>query len=145
MNYRRSLGVSAFLGFAISMAVATEAQELSCKLGSSTRYGSGWCDLDVPLTFAADTCLRLQVGGVARQVIVRILARGQDANEAVGVVGGVQAVPANRQVVVKLPRIFANAIQLSVHGNASAWQFNLGAQNGQADLLGVARVACPTP
>jgi hypothetical protein len=119
------------------------SQELSCRLGSSSQFGSGWCDLEAPTTFAAGTCLKLQVGGSARQVVVRLLARGQDPNEAVGVVGGAQSVPATRLLVLKLPRTFPNTIQLSVHGNSSAWQFSLGTQNGPADLLGVERVACP--
>ena len=130
------------LAFAGAPQVATP-QPLNCAFGSSERWGSGWCDLQPPLTLGTGVCLKLVVGGTAKQVVARALCRGDDPNQAGGLLGGIMQVPPDRQLIVKLNRTFPNIVQISVHGGSAAWQFRFSAQNGPADLQLVEQLVCP--
>lgn len=121
-------------------------QPLDCLFGSSSRWGSGWCDFEHPINLTKGTCLRLSIGGTARRVLIRILRAGEDPNEPVGLLQGCLpfTVPNNRKIIIKLEKTYSNVVQISVHGGRRAWQCYLGNNNGPAILLMVEQVKCPT-
>ena len=88
------------------------------------------------MSFQKGDKLRLQIGGTAKKILVRLLARGISPDTPSGIVGGSLNVPANRIVEIKLDSDYKNIIQISVHGHSRPWNlYNLGAQNGPATLL----------
>jgi hypothetical protein len=137
---RRNLLV---LAAVLAAPLASHAESLNCALGTSDQFGSGWCDLNPPVTFPAGVCLQLGVGGSANNVVVRILGRGQDPTQAVGLVTNSVTVPQNRQLIVKLQRQYPNSTQVSIHGGKAAWHIRFPESNGPATLNTVEHVTCP--
>lgn len=127
----------------LAAPLASNAQSLNCNLGASDRWGSGWCDLNPPVTFSAGVCLKLGVGGSANRVVARILGRGQDPNQAVGLVTDSVSVPQDRQLILKLQRQYPNSAQISIHGGKAAWHIRFPESNGPAALNTVEQVPCP--
>jgi hypothetical protein len=83
------------------------------------------------------------VGGSARKIMVRLLPKGGDPSQSIGVIPTVFSVPANRAVDVKLPFDAPDTIQVSVHGGPKPWGlYDLGEDNGPATLTGVQRIPC---
>jgi len=121
-------------------------QPLNCLLGSSSRWGSGWCEFEPPINLMKGTCLRLAIGGTANKVLIRILRAGEDPNEPIGLLRGCIpfTVPNDRKIIISLERTYSNVVQISVHGGRQAWHCNLGSNNGPATLLMVEQVECPT-
>ena len=112
------------------------AETLQGELGVSSRWGSGWLDLSRMMDFKEEDKLRLQIGGTAEKILVRLLGRGISPDSPSGIVGGAIDVPTNRIVELKLDTDYNNIIQISVHGHSSPWNlYDLGAQNGPATLL----------
>lgn len=110
-------------------------QLLAGEIGSSPRWGSGWLDLATVTDFAKDDVLRLQIGGTASKVLVRLLPEGKFPDSSVGIIGGAVTVPENRIVEVVLDNDRKNIIQISVHGGPNPWGiFPLGGGNGPATL-----------
>ena len=80
--------------------------------------------------------LRLRVGGTATKILVRLLSRGTDPNEPIGIVGGIVDVPKDRTVEIDLNTNFNDVVQISVHGGSNPWGlYSLGQGNGPATLL----------
>ncbi|MBZ0193240.1 MAG: hypothetical protein K8F34_16330 [Candidatus Kuenenia stuttgartiensis] len=112
-----------------------EVQLLAGEIGSSSRWGSGWLDLAAITDFAKGDRLRLQIGGTANKVLVRLLPEGRFPDSSVGIVGGAVTVPENRIVEVVLDEDRKGIIQISVHGGPNPWgRFRLGGGNGPATL-----------
>jgi len=128
----------------LSIEGSVIGQPLDCLFGSSSRWGSGWCDFEHPINLTEGTCLRLSIGGTANKILVRILRAGEDPNEPIGLLGNPITVPNNRKIIIRLERTYSNVVQISVHGGPQAWHFNLGSNNGPATLLMVEQVECPT-
>jgi len=113
----------------------TSVQYLAGETGSSSRWGSGWLDLTTSRDFVKGDRLRLQIGGTAEKVIVRLLSRGMSPESSAGIVGGAIAVPENRIVEVALDTDRKGIIQISVHGGPNPWgKFPLGGNNGPATI-----------
>ena len=122
-------------------STAPPAPPLPCtalegNVGSAPQWGSGWLDLNQPTDFAAGGRLKISVSGDASKVLVRLLPKGQPPDQPVGI-QGTFTVPASRIVEVKLSATRKNIVQISVHGNAHPWTYNLGDGNGRATLSGV--------
>ena len=103
-------------------------------IGSDSQWGSGWLNLSTPTDFAEGTRLRVRVGGTAKKIFVRLLARGVSPSSSQGIVGGAFTVPENRVVEVRLDTDRKRIIQISVHGGPNPWNKSLGANNGSATL-----------
>src|SRR6267154_1246526 len=116
---------------------AQNCEKLSGEVGASSRWGSGWIDLAAELRRGER--LRVQVGGSATKVLIRVLRSGELPDDPVGIVGEF-AVPANRIAEVVLKEDLKSVKQISVHGGPNPWgKFPLGSLNGPATLLGVER------
>lgn len=131
-----------FIGFMLllSLSVLTFSANASTKLlvgetGFSSRWGSGWLDLATVTDFEKGHRLRLTIGGTAKNILVRLLAKGQFPDSSSGIVGGTVTVPQNRVVEVELQTDRKNIIQISVHGGPNPWgRFPLGGGNGPATI-----------
>jgi hypothetical protein len=115
---------------------ATQADYITINgsIGESGEWGSGYLDLDSMLTLNKGTTLKLEIGGEAKMILVRILVQGKSPDQPVGILGKFK-VTENRMVEVKLVQDFRNIKQISVHGNPKAWSYSLGASNGKATLV----------
>lgn len=100
--------------------------------GSSSRWGSGWLDLEAVRDFGATSELRISLGGTASTVAVRLLAVGQAADDQSGVIGE-YPVPADRVVVVKIAASYRQVRQISAHGGF-AWGVYGSSKNGPATV-----------
>jgi len=105
-------------------------------IGESGQWGSGWIDLENVMTFNKGTVLRIEVGGTAQKVIVRLLGKGKTPDMPVGILGRFD-VPENRVIEVILKSNYTNIWQISVHGSPKAWNYNLGAENGPATIVNI--------
>ncbi len=105
--------------------------------GSSSQWGSGWLDLATPTDFAKGTRLRVRVGGTAKKIFVRLLAKGVSPDSSRGIVGGALNVPENRVVEVRLDVDRKGIKQISVHGGPNPWNKQLGSSIGPATLEAV--------
>ena len=114
----------------------TKALYLDGIAGASSRWGAGWIDFVKPMDFEANDRLRLQVGGTAEKIIVRLLGDGQFPNDPVGIVAYAIEVPKDRIVEIVLHKGQKKIIQISVHGGTNPWNIPLGGQNGSATLIG---------
>jgi len=116
---------------------ATEApsewKQLKGTSGSSDRWGSGWLDLEVVRDFAEGTQLRLQVGGSAKTIAIRLLGVDQSPDDKSGIIGQYD-VPGDRLVTAKLSASYEKIKQISVHGKY-AWNMYGGPKNGPATVL----------
>ena len=128
-------------GIALILAVPLLAESaepnpksIGGKSGSSSRWGSGWLDLEPVTDFAKGDRLRLTIGGTATKIFVRLLPKGESPGESIGIIGGVMTVPNNRIVEVTLAADRKQIIQISVHGGPNAWNRSLGGGNGPATL-----------
>jgi len=112
-----------------------EVELLAGEIGSSSRWGSGWLDLATTIDFDKGDRLRLQIGGMAEKILVRLLPRGVSPDEPHGIVGGAITVPENRIVEVVLNTDRKEIIQISVHGGPNPWgRYPLGSGNGPATI-----------
>jgi hypothetical protein len=116
-------------------------ETLSGAIGSSQQWGSGWLELSAHTDFRRGETLRLNLGGGARKVVVRLLNRSADPNSPDGVDGGVVDVPPGGVIELRLQRDHPAVRQISVHGGVSPWGlYGLGGGNGPARLLSVERL-----
>ena len=113
------------------------AQQLRGRAGSSSQFCSGWIDLRKIMDFQEGDTLIIGVGGTAKKVLVRLLAKGEDPNSASGIVGGPQNVPKNRTLKVILESDYNQIVQISVHGGSNPFYVPLGENNGCATLINV--------
>ena len=118
----------------LSQSRRSNERELAGTLGSSGRWKAGWFDLNNPTQFVEGDTIRIKVEGTARNILVRLLVQGQDANEPNGIVGGLIRVPANRIINVRIGNTRNNIIQISVHGGSNPFNWNLGATNGHVRI-----------
>jgi len=117
---------------------ASRGEVLRGTFGASDHWGSGWLDLKSSKDFKKGDTLRIKVGGTAKKILVRLLARGEDPNLPVGILGAAREVPGNRTVEVKLDSDYKDIVQISVHGGPNPWgQFPLGGGNGPATIESV--------
>ncbi len=104
------------------------------EIGVSTRWGSGWIDLEAPTDFLKGDRIRITVGGSATKVLVRLLSKGQSPDTNAGRIGGTITVPEDRIIEVTLKYDRKEIIQVSVHGGPNPWNIPLGGGNGPATL-----------
>lgn len=100
--------------------------------GSSSRWGSGWLDLEAVRDFGTKSELRISVGGTASTVAVRLLSVGQAADDQTGIIGE-YPVPKDRVVIAKVTAQYQQVRQISVHGGF-AWGIYGSAKNGPATV-----------
>jgi hypothetical protein len=110
-------------------------EPLPGRIGSSESSAAGWLDLLGVTDFSRGDQLRLTVGGVANQVLIRFLPENADPSDAVGIEGGAIDVPPGRVVYLALGQDHPRTVQISCHGMERPWRlFWLGAGNGVAAL-----------
>lgn len=119
---------------AVQKETQTDFVTINGLTDESGEWGSGYIDLESMITLKKGTTLKVEVGGEAKKVLVRILVNGKSHDQAVGILGKFD-VPENRIVEVKLAQDFKNIKQISVHGSPKAWSYSLGAANGNATLV----------
>lgn len=108
---------------------------LKGRIGASSRWGSGWIDLASARDFAKDDVLQLKIGGTAKSILVRLIAKGQSPDSANGIIGVGVNVPDDRIIKIKLSSAYYNIVQISVHGGSNPWgKYPLGESNGPATL-----------
>ena len=120
---------------ALVLTTAKAGQLLSGETGVSSRWGSGWLDLDNPTDFKNKNKLRLTIGGTAKKIKVRLLPKGRSPDTTAGMLPAVFTVPDNRIVELKIQGERPQVVQISVHGGANPWgKYPLGGKNGPATL-----------
>lgn len=108
------------------------------QIGASSRWGTGWMDLSLPVDFRKGDKVRLAIGGNAEKVIVRFLPLGASPDATRGFEGGVLKVPESRVIELMLEKDHLRVVQISVHGGERPWgEYDLGGNNGPATLLQV--------
>jgi hypothetical protein len=122
------------------IATSAYSQPLHGHFGWSAHWGSGWIDLDTPVDFRQGEKIELRVGGTATKVLVRFLRKGDGPEDPNGIDGGIVDVQKDRTIVLTLEDEHPSTIQISVHGGAHPWQYDLGGGNGPATLESVVRV-----
>jgi len=144
ITFRRWTLSSVLLALALCCGSSTAA-DTWCAVKGSTGYSlqwqSGWLDLPPPHhNFAHGERLRLNVGGTATSIIVRLLSENMDPNDPSGIDGSVIKVPSNRVVEISLQQDHELVRQISVHGGENPWGlYPLGSKNGAATLSSVER------
>ena len=119
----------------LGVGMESSVRSLSGKTDASSRWGSGWLDLDTPTDFRKGDVLRLSIGGTAQKVLVRLLPQGRPPGSSTGILGGTISVPQNRVVEVTISSDRKGIIQISVHGGSNPWgKFSLGWDNGSATI-----------
>ena len=107
--------------------------------GSGPGWSAGWVDLSTITDFKRGEA-QVARGRNSRKYSSKAFAKGSLLTP-VGIDGGVVRVPKNRIVEVVLKQDHRNIVQISVHGNQKAWQYNLGGGNGLVTLDNVERVS----
>ena len=134
------------VGLSLVCAAGAYAERLQGTVGSSSQWHSGWIDLATMTDFKAGDRLRLNIGGSATKIVVRLLSRGVDPNTSAGIEGDVVSVPENRIVDLILQQDHKDIVQVSVHGGPNPWGlFPLGGGNGPATLLSLERLSSTAP
>ena len=111
---------------------------LECTIGTSSQWGSSWCDLPAPLDFSRNSTVEISTDpDGARAVLIRFLTAGNDPNSPVGLVGGKVLVPANGVIVITLNRDYKHVQQVSVHGGPAPWGHHFGPDNKGANIISV--------
>lgn len=111
------------------------ARLLSGEKRFSTKWGSGWLDLDSPRDFKAGEKLRLSIGGIASNIKIRFLPKGQSSGSTAGMLKDVFAVPKSRIIEVEFSKDRSQIVHISVHGGPKPWgKYPLGTYNGPATL-----------
>lgn len=123
------------LAGALILATAKAEELLSGDTGVSSRWGSGWIDLDRPIDFKRGHKLRLKLGGTAINIKVRLLPKGHSPDTTAGMLPGIMTVPDARIVEIDIQGDRPQVIQISVHGGPNPWgKYPLGGDNGPAIL-----------
>lgn len=124
---------------------ATEAppewKQLKGTAGSSDRWGSGWLELEAVRDFSEGTQLRLQVGGSAKTIAIRLLGVDQAPDDKSGIIGQYD-VTGDRLVTANLSTSYEKIKQISVHGK-HAWNMYGGPKNGPATVLRIEVIEAP--
>jgi len=121
------------------MSAEERAERLIGRTGSLSDFGSGWLDLATPTTFHRGDKLRIEVGGTASRILVRLLPVGfSPDNPDLVVERNIAVPPKDRVITITLGADYRNISQISVHGNRVAFrQFLLGDGNGPATIVSV--------
>lgn len=126
---------SLVLASALVLTNAVIADPIPGETGASSRWGSGWLDLNQPTNFDSGTRLRLSIGGTANRIKVRLLSRGQSPDTTAGMLPGIVSIPDSRVIEVEVSSARSHVIQISVHGGPNPWgKYPLGGDNGPATL-----------
>lgn len=117
------------------------AQALTGLTGASSQWGSGWMLLRPPVDFQKGERLKIQLGGTAEKVLVRLLPKGASPDSDVGIVGDAISVPKSRVIEVTITEARKEIEQISVHGGPNPWgTFPLSPGNGPATIVSIERV-----
>lgn len=138
-HWLKTLAATALCLAAAVQAPAQPADPIEGAIGSASGPGwqASWIDLRQVTTFKKGDKIGIAVQGTAKNVLVRLLPVGADANSPVGIEGKTRKVPSDRLVMVVLERDHPNVKQISVHAGANAWSTPLGADNGRAEISGI--------
>lgn len=120
---------------------AGEAEQLPGAYGAAAGPGwaAAWLDLAKPQDFNKGDSLCFHIGG-SRQVLVRFLPVGQDANHPVGIEGSIRSVPASGALRVDVADDHERTKQISVHGGESAWTWKFAEHNAAPGFTSVERL-----
>ncbi len=130
-----------FFGVVLMGLQVAYSEPLTGAVGASSRWGSGWIDLEKPTDFKQGDKLKLTIGGAAENIVVRLLSKGDSPDDPAGIEGSRVLVPPSRIVQVTLKEDHRRVVQISVHGGPNPWgKYPLGGDNGPATLLGAERV-----
>ncbi|MDH5526049.1 MAG: hypothetical protein OEY97_01920 [Nitrospirota bacterium] len=131
MKFRAIVACGLLLGATVAPSMAF-AEPLNCKFGSSSKWGSGWCDLKPAITLKEGQCVRATVGGTASQVILRVIRAGENPGKENTFLGEMVTLGPDRIVVVRVPRNLDKVKTISVHGGKRAWSVTFDSGNGPA-------------
>ncbi|MCG6936685.1 MAG: hypothetical protein LJE83_00735 [Gammaproteobacteria bacterium] len=124
-----------------SQAVFSETiqgETIEGETGASPETNSGWLNLAKMSDFERGGKLLVHVGGTADKVLIRLLSKGTNPEQPIGMEGGRHEVPDDRVVEAMLERDHKDIVQISVYGGPKPWGFfPLGEDNGPATILGV--------
>jgi hypothetical protein len=117
------------------------SESLKGKTGFSSQWGSGWIDLGSITSFKRGERIKLIIGGTAKNIIVRLLPKGEKTDDPVGIEAGIVKVPDNRIVQITLTQDHPNIRQISVHGGPNPWGMYPLGDNGPATIVSVERIS----
>ncbi len=123
----------------LSVSLKTKDQSSPCtsipgRIGISPQWKSGWIDLDNVQDFHAGETIELEVGGSASQILVRLLAKGDDPN-LVSPSSWDLEVPEDRLVKIEFQNKYPDIEQISVHGGPNPFGvYQFDENNGSATL-----------
>jgi hypothetical protein len=100
-------------------------------IDESPKWGSGWINISKS-NFQKGDSLKLDVGGSAKKIIVRLLKDGDDPNTSSGAIGEFD-IPKNRVLFIQLSHDYPDIIQISANGGPHPWQWSFPG-NGQATI-----------
>jgi hypothetical protein len=119
------------------IGAATTTGALNCRIGTSSQWGSSWCDLQPALDLAANSTIEIHIDPHgASVVLVRLLPEGGDPDSPNGIVGGATPVT-NGTILIPLSETYTNIKQISVHGGPNPWDYNLGVNNKGAKIINI--------
>jgi hypothetical protein len=136
-NFKKQIAIVSFM-ILISVVFESIALcqiktiDLSGTIGSSSEFKSGWMDLTPPFNFMRNDSIKIEVGGSARVVLIRLLNVRDSPDSQTGIVGKPCKVN-NGEVYLKLTRDYPAIKQISVHGG-SPWGNSLVVNNGNATV-----------
>jgi hypothetical protein len=141
MKIRAIVATGLLLG-ATLMPSAALAEPLNCKFGSSAKWGSGSCSLKPAITLNKGQCVRVTVGGTAKQVILRVIRAGENPGKENTFLGEKVTLGPGRMVVVEVPKDLDKVKTINVHGGKRAWSVVFDEGNGPATVEQVEYGTC---
>jgi hypothetical protein len=112
---------------------------------SGNGWQSSWLEFKSPLSFKKGEVLRLRIEGTAQNVVIRFLPVSSSPESRDGIEGSRRIVPSSRVLELRLENDHPNIRQISVHAGRTAWETELGGNNGPARLASVERVTPAKP
>jgi len=130
-----ALLVGCFSTLSTQTRAATATGTLNCRIGTSSQWGSSWCDLQPAVDFEANSTIEIHIDPHgAGVVLVRLLSEGGNPDSPDGIIGG--ATPVTNGIIrIPLSQTYTNIKQISVHGGPDPWDYNLGVSNKGARII----------
>lgn len=126
--------------FVVISSMSIHAETIEGTVGASSKWNSGWIDLNSVMHFQKGDKLKILVGGSAKKVLLRFLSGGMEPNTASGIDGGMREVPEDRVLTTVVQSVHQNVTQISVHGGPNPFGLMpLGSGNGPATIISIER------
>lgn len=132
--------VPLFASFAFSAIAKSEPILGIYESANGSGWAASWLALDQPQDFGREERLCLRLDGSA-DVVVRLLPKDREANQPVGIDGGIRTVADDGVLEVTLVTDHRDTIQISVHSGAGAWQWKFPQGNPDRILLSAERLS----